>query len=57
MALPLIVFVIRVLTIFQNHSKTVKTELPSGQQVRGIPFGDESSLKVLFKIDKIKEME
>ena len=43
--------------IFQNRSKTVKTQLPSGKEVRGIPFGDESSLKVLFKIDKINEVD
>ena len=40
-----------------NKRNIIKTELPSGQQVRGIPFGDESSLKVLFKTDKIKELD
>ena len=40
-----------------NKRNIIKTELPSGQEIRGIPFGSENSLKVLFKTDKIKELD
>ena len=39
----------------KNNDK-ISATMPSGKKMRGIPFGDESSLSVLFRIDKVKEL-
>ena len=39
----------------KNNDK-ISATMPSGKKMKGIPFGDESSLSVLFRIDKVKEL-
>ena len=39
-----------------EKNETLNFTSPGGKKVRGIPFGDESSLSVLFRIDKVKEL-
>ena len=40
----------------KNNDK-ISTTMPSGRKMRGIPFGnEESGLSVLFRIDKVKEL-
>jgi hypothetical protein len=39
----------------KNKDK-ISAIMPSGKKMRGIAFGDESSLSVLFRIDKVKEL-
>ena len=40
----------------KNNNHKINATMPSGKKIRGIPFGDESSLSVLFRIDKVKEL-
>jgi hypothetical protein len=43
-------------TAIKNNNHKITATMPSGKKMRGIPFGDESSLSVLFRIDKVKEL-
>ena len=36
----------------KNNDK-ISATMPNGRKMRGIPFGNESSLSVLFRIDKV----